>query len=162
METKSDLEKYIAHFKNIYNGNPWYGDPIMKILEGVGEEVAFAQAAPGKHSIAEILWHMIYWRQLLIKKLQGDSDYQASMQSEDNWRAVEKLRKMGWHNLLSVLAAEQATLVDLLSKQPPDILEKEFKKDAIFDSLIAGIIQHDLYHLGQIAILKNIHLSKEA
>lgn len=153
---ESSLEKYIRSFQDIYNGKPWYGDPIMKVLEGVDDELAFAQVTPGTHCIAQILWHMIYWRQLLIKKLQGHEDNIPSIKSDDNWRVVAELKKLSWPGLLDSFAFEHVLLMSLLSRQTPSILEKEFKKGASFDALITGVIQHDLYHLGQIALLKNL------
>lgn len=160
MKNNTNVVRYASQFQNIYNGKPWYGDSIMKILDGVDEEAAFRKVVPGAHTIAQVLWHMIYWRQLLIRKLQGDKDYKASMQSEDNWRSLEQLRQMGWPGLLDTFAYEHALLLDLLSKETDELLEQEFRKDATFEAVIEGVIQHDLYHLGQIAILKNLNQSK--
>ncbi len=50
----------INQFVTIYEGKPWYGNPVTKILEDITEEGAFWQPREGAHSIAQLVWHMIY------------------------------------------------------------------------------------------------------
>jgi len=150
------IQVYISQFANLYNGKPWYGDPLTRLLENISEEAAFKSLYPGKHTIAQILWHMIYWRLSLIKRLEPDPDFKASMQSPDNWRTNDQLKAMGWSGLKSEFDKSQKALLRLLKKQSDGLLKKEFKKGATFNTLIEGIVQHDLYHTGQIGLLKNL------
>lgn len=87
------LNEYVTQFAALYDGQPWYGDSISQILEKVTPATAFWQPTPGAHSIAQLVSHMIYWRQALIKRLEGDRDYKPSMKSEDNWKSNELLKK---------------------------------------------------------------------
>lgn len=155
------VSQFVAQFSTMYDGQPWYGDSICQILENITPAKAYWRPTNGSHSIAQITSHMIYWRQSLIKRLNGDLEYKPSMKSEENWKSNEQLKKMGWKSLMNSLAESQAQLLTLLAKQKDSILKKKYSDKATFQNLINGILQHDLYHTGQIAYLKSIYRTKK-
>ena len=151
----------VAQFSALYDGQPWYGDSLCLTLETITPAKAYWQPVDGAHSIAQITSHMIYWRQSLIKKLNGDLDSNPSMESEENWKTNELLKKAGWRSLLNSLAESQAQLLTLLAKQKDSILKKKYSEKGTFQDIIHGVLQHDLYHTGQLAYLKNIYHTKK-
>jgi len=156
------LSQYISQFAVMYDGHPWFGDSICQILESVTPAKAYWQPTKDAHSIAQITSHMIYWRLALIKRLEGDLEYKASMKSDDNWKSNESLKKAGWKSLTASLDKSQSQLLLLLSSQRDALLKKKYSEKATYHDLINGILQHDLYHTGQIAYLKSIyHLNKK-
>jgi len=100
---------------------------------------------------------MTYWRQALIKKLEGDLDYKASMESEDNWSRPEKISSLGWSKILEQFQESQEKVVELLKQQDNSFLEKLYYKAVTYREILTGILQHDIYHLGQIAYIKSIY-----
>jgi uncharacterized damage-inducible protein DinB len=152
----NQIKDLINQFETIYNGEPWYGNSITKILEEVTEDNAFWEPSEGAHSIAQLLSHTIYWRESLIKKLENNLEHKASMKSEANWRTNEDLKLLGWKKLLAQFEESQHKIVTLLAKQDDSFLEKPYQKTVTMHDLIKGIIQHDIYHLGQIAYIKSI------
>ncbi len=155
------LNLYTAQFAAMYDGQPWYGDSICHILESITPAKAYWQPTPNAHSIAQLVSHMIYWRLALIKRLEGDVEYKPSMKSEDNWKSNEQLKKKKWKLLKKSLEESQTKLLSLLSKQKDTLLNKKYSEKATFLDLINGILQHDLYHTGQIAYLKSIYHQKK-
>jgi uncharacterized damage-inducible protein DinB len=151
------LSQYVSQFEAMYNGHPWYGDSICEILATVTPAKAYWQPTKEAHTIAQIVSHMIYWRQSLIKRLDGDLEYKPSMKSEDNWKSNAQLKKAGWKLLLKSLDTSQAQLLSLLAKEKDTLLKKKYSDKATFHDLINGILQHDLYHAGQIAYLKSAY-----
>jgi uncharacterized damage-inducible protein DinB len=151
------FSEFTAHFAALYDGAPWYGDPLSKILKDVTPAQAFWQPLEGSHSIAEIISHILYWRQGLISRLNGDTGYRPSMKSDDNWKSVKELKKMGWKSLRNSLEKNQAQLLSLIAKQTDSLLKKDYTERATFDDLITGILHHDLYHIGQIAYIKSLY-----
>lgn len=151
------VTKIANEFVMIYQDKPWYGNSISKILDGVTENMALWRPTETTHSIAQLVWHMTYWRQPLIKKLEGDNDYKSSMESEDNWSTPEKIKTLGWKKILGQFQESQQKIVALLKKQDDSILEKPYYKTATYHEIITGIVQHDIYHLGQVAYLKSIY-----
>lgn len=158
--SNSIMKQYAHQFTTIYDGQPWYGDSISKVLLDITPAKAFWQPSNNAHSIAQILSHIIYWRQKLIKKLEGDIEYQASVKSDDNWKSNERLKKDGWKSLRKLFGESQTQLITQLKKQKETLLKEKYSDNVTFQDLINGILQHDLYHLGQIAYLKNIYIKK--
>ena len=151
----------MAQFASIYKGHPWYGDSICHLLDRVTPAIAFRQSAKETHSIAQIVFHIIYWRQSLIKRLEGDLAYQPTVKSENNWKSNHHLKKYGWKIIKQNLHESQAQLLSLLARQKDAFLKTRYSNKVTFEELINGILQHDLYHTGQIAYLISIHSKKK-
>jgi uncharacterized damage-inducible protein DinB len=160
MSSQKKIQELVAQFKRVYSESPWYGDSILGIINQISDEAAFWQPNKNAHSIAQIVWHMIYWREAIIKRLEGDVVYRPSMKSEENWSNDAKLKTIKWKSIKELLAESQEKLITLLNKQDDSLLDKAYTEKATYGELITGIFQHDLYHLGQIAYLKSIHSSK--
>lgn len=156
MKSNEQIAELTEQFQDYYDQEPWYGNSLLTILEGLTSADAFWQPSKNAHSVAELVSHMVYWRLALIKRLEGDLDYKPSMESEDNWQPLEKLKKEGWDNLKTRLEESQQTLVSLMEKQEDSLLEKNYTAKATFQKIIVGIIQHDIYHTGQIAYVKSL------
>ena len=154
------IQELVSQFNSIYAGTPWYGVSITDILDQVNEKMAYWQPNEKGHSIAQLVWHMTYWRQSLIKRLKGESTYKGSMKSEANWSTPEKLKSIGWDNMRTLLAESQKELTTLLSEQKDSLLPKAYTEKASYEDLIVGILHHDLYHTGQIAYLKSLFAIK--
>ncbi len=82
------------------------------------------------------------------------------MKSEANWSTPEKLKSLGWDQIRKLLEESQHDLTTLLSEQKDSLLSKPYTEKASYEDLIVGILQHDLYHTGQIAYLKSIFAHK--
>lgn len=160
MATQKKIQELVGQFTRVYSESPWYGDSILGIINQVTDEAAFWQPSKNAHSIAQIVWHMIYWRLALIKRLEGDVAYKPSMKSEDNWSNDVKLKTISWKSIKGLLGESQEKIIALLNKQDDSLLDKAYSENATYEDLISGIFQHDLYHLGQIAYLKSIHSGK--
>jgi len=150
------LTHYINQFQAIFNGEPWFGDSFDAKLSGLSEADAFRRPSPVIHSVAELVSHCIYWRQPLIKILQGDTTYKGSMKDEKNWMNLEKLKPKGWATLLTEWETSQEELISLLSKAPAKFLDQPFQDSHTMRHLVEGILQHDIYHLGQIGLVKKL------
>ncbi len=71
----------------------------------------------------------------------------------EDWKDNFFLSKLGWYNLKNLFFVSTNTLIQVLENQDDTYLDTRFMDtDYNFHYLIEGIIQHDLYHLGQIGI----------
>lgn len=159
--SNTSMIQYVNHFKEVYNGNPWYGETIASKLNGIANDLAFVRPMEDVHSIAEVVAHMTYWRKSLIGRLNKDESFNASVESEDNWRDPSLLRQEGWDKVRADFEASQEAVVEALSRQPATILETEYSEGYTFEYLIQGVIDHDIYHLGQIGLIRKIIKQKE-
>ena len=149
---QAEMALIIGQLKEAYEGDPWFGRNLKTLLSEVDEETAVIKLN-GQHSILELLYHMIVWREFTISRL-TTSEKDLSYFEKNDWQQLNHTDQTLWKKGLQKLAETQAELVRLLQEQDDSILTRtvsERKYD--FRKLLYGIIQHDIYHLGQIAFI---------
>ncbi|HET9487871.1 MAG TPA: DinB family protein [Chryseosolibacter sp.] len=147
---------YWRQLDQVYHGGSWQGESYVGKLEDVDEGLAFTQPFPGVHSIAEIVWHCLYWRRVTIKRLEGDYRYRDETVERYNFLPVEDLRKRGWKSLTRELEDTQIVLQKILLVNNDNFLKQEYAPGYTYDYQVEGCIHHDVYHLGQIGLVKKI------
>lgn len=153
-EMKTELAQYIRQLEKNYDGHPWYGDSLLHKLEQIRPKEAFATPVPGAHSVAQLTAHILIWRRMLVEKLKGHAEFKIKLNSVEDWPAQQTLQEKGWENLLAELADNHRELLELLSAESDELLERKFDDKHPFRHLLEGIIQHDAYHIGQIGLLQ--------
>jgi uncharacterized damage-inducible protein DinB len=131
----------------IYQGEPWFGESLQTKLKNVTEEMAYRQPVNNKHSIAEILSHMEYWRKRFALEVQGKTPPEFS--EAENWSEVSDLKKRGWKKLQVSFEETHNELVNSLKKANGKLSEELITN-------LSGMVDHDVYHLGQIGIVKSL------
>jgi uncharacterized damage-inducible protein DinB len=147
---------YITQLNQLYEKGAWFGDTYLEKLADVSDKEAFTQPMPGVHSIAELVAHVIYWRSPTIKRLSGEKEYQASVDHPENWQSAEHLKAKGWKKLLKEFDESQNKLTALLKAAKPEFFREEYSAGNSWEYVTEGIIQHDIYHLGQLGLVKRM------
>ncbi len=146
----------ISQLKETYDGDPWYGKSITTVLDELPESVVYHPNEKG-HSILELLWHMITWREFTVDRLQHSPQMQMSYFEKNDWRELDAQDDTLWPEGMERLKETQSQLLYLLSEKDDAFLEREVReKNYNFRKLLNGIIQHDVYHLGQIVAIKKM------
>ena len=152
------LEQFISEIKAFYEGQPWYGSSFKKIIGDISAKEALAVPGNGQ-SIVRLLCHMNKWRRSLTVRLQGNTEFRASDTDPDNWPPLNSLNEEVWEKAKDEFDQLQEILIEELGKREDAFLETPFipeKEKYIYRYLITGVIQHDIYHLGQISTLKQL------
>ena len=140
--------------EEIYSGNPWYGEAFNSILKDIDPEAALKKERKEVHSIAEILAHIIGWREFLLNRLNGN-DFKTEQEETFDWKRIDDNEKTAWKSLLDALEGTQNKILNLLEKSNDSFLNMSVRDNNYkMEYLIEGVIQHDIYHLGQISLLK--------
>jgi len=142
-------------FQGVYIGPNWIGDSILSVLEDMPAQVAFQKPPGNRHSIAEILKHMMVWKYLLVNRLSGDNVYDVDQEQSFDTGIYGEPTSEAFKKLLSDVDDCQRDLISLLQKAKPEILQEQVAgRNYTMEYLINGVLQHDIYHLGQLAFLK--------
>lgn len=151
----NELKMYAAQLTENFSGEPWFGRSIQVILGEINEDIA-SQKPSGQHSILELLYHMINWRLFAINRLEKSSSTVKSFE-ENDWQVLDHNDKSLWQKGIEQLNMTQHKLVYLLKSMNDEELQNPVhERDYENRTLINGIIQHDIYHLGQIAYIKKM------
>jgi len=153
---KSRVEKLVFQFENVFRGTPYYGDSVSNILDQITFESANNSVNNG-HSIAQILQHMLAWRILAIEHLKGNVDYDIELGSNVDWPDIKMNTPLQWKSLNEAFANSNEVLIELLGEKTDDWLNSKMpKKEFSYNFMLKGILQHDIYHSGQINLLKSV------
>ena len=150
----SEATTISAMLKSTSHGPAWHGSSVMEVLEGVSVSQATQKPLPGAHGIWEILLHMIAWQEYTLNvangadgaALQGDADWPPlpAKHAEDEWETAQRHFEGGGQEIRELIMHFDD------AKMHETVRGREFPMKV----LLHGIVHHNLYHCGQIALLK--------
>ena len=153
----SDVHRMGSQLKRSYEGGAWHGPSVLEAIEGVEWEQAFQKPVVGFHSICELILHIAAWAEVGARALNGD--VYGSLPEEADWPDVGTPSEAAWEMAQKRCSAAQLKLRDSLRKYPDDELHEKLPgKEYSMNFLLQGILQHNVYHAGQIAVLKRAGL----
>lgn len=152
----NEIQYLVQIYQDAYNGDPWFGRSIKKILAEIKAGTA-VEKPNGQHSILELLYHMINWREFTISKLEKGNESGAKHFENNDWGHYDHTDPTLWKKGLKRLETSQDRLIALLKKLNETALTAKVA-DRRYDVryLLYGAMQHDIYHLGQIAYVKKL------
>lgn len=144
-----------------YDGDPWHGFPLVKILGGISAAEAHRHPIPGAHSVWELVLHMAAWTGEVRRRLEGGAPGEPA---EGDWPVPPpSADDRAWSDARSRLRAAHEALLAALARTPPAQLPRVVgspKRDPAMGTgvtheiMLHGLAQHHAYHAGQIAILR--------
>lgn len=138
-----------------FDGQAWHGDSITRILAGIQPQQAAQKPLQNVHSIWEIVLHIIAWEQVVVKCLQGIP--YTPVRGENDWPPVKENTADAWEAAVKLLTDTTSTLHGLIGSFPEQQLHTPVPgKSFTYYQLFHGVVQHNLYHAGQIGILKKL------
>jgi uncharacterized damage-inducible protein DinB len=148
----SEIDRITDQLKRAFEGDAWHGPSVLEVLDGVTWERALTKPIRTAHSVWEVVLHMAAWEDIVARRLSGED---LSPTPEQDWPPIAERSEAGWARALEMLRnghrrlrATASSIEDKLLDSPP------VGKYSTRYVLLHGIIQHDLYHAGQIAVLK--------
>lgn len=156
MTTSERLQKSLT---DVLSGNVWYGPNVYSLLEQVSFEAAYEKPTGSAHNIAEIVLHMIAWTEEVMDRINGLTP---GIPASGDWPPTGAPDEQKWQNYVNDLKLVNVNLQGIIQNFPPEewdgIIpdEREPQVDFTYAELIEGLIQHHVYHSGQIALLLRI------
>jgi len=140
--------------RRAFEGDAWHGDPLLKILKDVDSQLAAARPIPNAHSIWELVLHIRAWDDVVRRRTSGA----VRLNTKENFPQIKDISEAAWKSTLKVLRATHNDLVKTVESFPASRLHEQVpgKKQNYYNFyfMFSGIAQHELYHAGQIALLK--------
>lgn len=146
LKIKKDLQEVVW-------GEPWYGESLMEKLNRFSEERFFQKLYGKLHSAAEQLSHITFWRKEVIMSIKNPSRESHGMNSPENWLDNDFLKEKGKESLIKEFLHTQQDLDILLDELDDQFLDMSYRENTM-EFIIRGIVQHDIYHIGQIGLIE--------
>lgn len=139
----------------IYESGPWHGKSVKAILDRVNPDAVFEKPA-GQHSILELVWHMMNWKEFALNRLLKTDKDLAHFEAND-WRQLDHNDKALWPEGLGGFWQAHRRFMDVLRQQDDKLLDQIVQgRNYQYRKLLNGIREHDLYHSGQIAYINKL------
>lgn len=149
----SEVERIVDQLRRAFEGNAWHGLALWEILTDVTSQQAFAKPLTGAHSIWEIVNHITVWEKVVRRRIKGEVIN--GLSPDQDWPAVRDSSEAAWQQTLTKLQRGNQELRDTISAMTDARLKEiVLGQTYSFYYMLHGVIQHDLYHAGQIAVLK--------
>lgn len=155
----NDTLKLTKHLQEVFDGDPWYGDNIIKKLSAITSDEANYHPATGAHSIAQLLKHMTNWKRMVAEKLRNNTAENIEMNSKEDWDTDLVVRDENeWQDLINEYTAVQQELIALLNAKTEEDMQQTVNGSSYNMAYMAhGIYEHDIYHLGQIGYVQGMY-----
>ena len=151
---RAELNKLIRDFEELYNGDNWVAVGIADVLSRLDFQNATRRKLAERNTAFQIVQHCRAWRTFLIKRLSGDVDFNLLANDPMDWRKDELVSHTDFNTVIDDFHDGQKQIVALLNQHTDEILEGIVAKRTYdFRHLINGVLHHDYYHFGQVAIL---------
>lgn len=154
---KNTVEYIINQLLENQSGKPWIGPNYDRQLSKIDVNNAFIRPLPDLHSVAEIISHLTTWQRETILKI-NTGEGSITDDAEGNWYTNDKLQAKGWATVLGDFKSSLSEIITLLKTKEDSFLEEQyydtdFKGHYPYSFVINGVLQHNLYHLGQLGII---------
>jgi hypothetical protein len=147
----TDTEFLADQLRRAHNGEAWHGPALNEVLAGVTPEIASSRPIPGAHTIWEIVRHVAAWIPAVGRRLNGET---VELTGDQDWPPTDSSND-AWQKTLAGLDRETASLEAAIKALPADSLRKGVPgTNYSVRFMLEGVVQHHLYHAGQIAMLK--------
>jgi len=151
---KAEWRRIAEQLRRAFAGRAWHGPPIVELLGGIGPEEACARPVASAHSIWELMLHIDFWAQAALQATQGVAMPKFDGSGSD-WPAPGPGEALAWFDAQDRLFDNAEKLAQAIERfDDARLLETVPGRGYDFYHLFHGVVQHSLYHGGQIAILK--------
>jgi hypothetical protein len=143
-----------------YEKKAWHGPNLKGSIRGLSSAEAGWRPRPDRHSIADIVVHAAYWKYAVRRRLRGEKRGSFALKGS-NWFALPSpIDDSSWKQFQRLLESEHRALRETVASFPSHELHRFPQGGKVsFITQIYGIALHDVYHAGQIQLLKRLQLS---
>jgi uncharacterized damage-inducible protein DinB len=156
-EADPELILLLRNIDHAYEKQAWHGPNLRGSIRGL--DAAQASWRPGvkRHSIADIVVHCAYWKYAVRRRLRGDKRGSFAVKGSNWFVLPDRLTESSWKSYVALLDAEHRAMRETIAQLPASKLHTKSAGSRFTNAtLISGIAAHDVYHAGQIQILKRL------
>jgi uncharacterized damage-inducible protein DinB len=149
----TELERIADQFQRAYDGDAWHGTPLRKLVAELTWQQAAARPVASTHTIWELLLHIQTWRDVLCRRIGGEL-VPESLPAAEDWRPMPDANENAWKEAIASLDRSQARVLTAMRTLTDARLHDTAPgMPYTYYIMLHGLVQHDLYHAGQIALL---------
>ncbi|MBL8205822.1 MAG: DinB family protein [Blastocatellia bacterium] len=156
-----ETKRIADQLKRAYEGPAWHGPSLLEALSGVTARQALARPIPNTHSIWQLVLHIAAWMDAVRERIENGPVREPA---DGDWPEITDTSETGWQATLDLLTQRQQALLSVLTNLTDEQLKRRLGAEhdpptasgysAYYN--LHGVIHHNLYHVGQIVLLKKL------
>jgi len=152
-----ETQYIIKSYESTLSGRPWFGRGVYEILAEIDESKADKKPNAASHSLIELVWHMNTWAEFALGALENRTIEQLKEIESMDWRNIDP-KTHTWKKGVEQLKTTHDKIIGLLKQKTDDSFLSEIvpNRQYNFRFLLNGLVQHNIYHLGQVAYIKKM------
>lgn len=156
MTAVSETQRIAEQLRLALQGDSWAGVCVKAVLDGISAEQAAARPLAQAHTIWELALHIEVYLTAALEPVAGKPLPHIYKTAED-WRTPPDTSPPAWQQTVAQLLRSGNVLADAIERLDPARLTHTVpNRDYDLYYLLHGVVQHTLYHLGQIVMVKKV------
>lgn len=152
----TEINLLLSLIDEAYEKKTWHGSNLRGSLRGLSAEQALWRPAAGRHNIWEIAVHAAYWKYTVRRRLLGEKRGSFPIKGS-NWFSRDKGTAAEWKRDLNLLDDTHRSMREAVANLSHSRLKQKTAHSSISNiAVIYGIANHDIYHAGQIQLIKRL------
>ncbi len=145
------LELLLANLDAAYQKHGWHGPTLRNAIRGLSAEDVSWRPAKGRHNIWELTAHAAYWKYAARRRLSGGKRGAFPLKGSNWIPTPAQIDEKSWQELIRLLDEEHRLLREVIASLGDAELRDRKKLRVIY-----GVAAHDIYHTGQIQLVKKM------
>jgi len=158
----SNISILLTLIDQAFDHKSWHGTNLKGSIRGLSSADASRRPSPGRHNIWEIVVHAAYWKYVVRRRLLSEQRGSFPLKGS-NWfvRGESGTDEAAWKSDVDLLIETHKSLREAVSKLTNRELGFKPPTSKVSNlELITGVAAHDLYHAGQIQLLKRLRATR--
>jgi hypothetical protein len=153
----TEIRLLLAQIDWAYDRQSWHGTNLRGSVRGVNATQASRRPRPGRHNIRELVVHAAYWKYAVWRRMTGGARGSFPLKGSNWFACGDEPDERAWRDEVALLDRMHEQLRSAVAVLPAKDLSKTPKGSKVNTlTILSGIIAHDLYHAGQIQLIKRL------
>jgi hypothetical protein len=149
---ENECQRLADQMRRALRGDTWQGPAWRDLLDDIDVALATRRPIPSVHTIAEIVQHVTTWHDVVRQRLDGDNPKVSAAQ---DWPNANLADEKAWRAAVARLHATGEALCDTIARFPAARLHEDRPgAGETWYELAIGSLQHEVYHAGQVGMLR--------
>lgn len=157
MSESREIAQLLSIIDQAYDRRSWHGTNLRGSIRGLTAERASRRPRPDRHNIWELVVHAAYWKYAVTRRLTGQKRGSFPLKGSNWFARGHSVNESRWREDVLLLETMHRALREAVANLSVADLSRTPKGRTTSNAfLITGIAAHDLYHAGQIQLLKKL------
>ncbi|HLF65520.1 MAG TPA: DinB family protein [Saprospiraceae bacterium] len=154
----TEKDVLLRQIRQAFDEHSWHGTNLLGSIRGLRPDVAAWRPNPDRHNIWELIVHAAYWKYTVVRRLTGEKRGSFALEGSNFFTRPDEQSPAALKADIQLLKHYHTRLLKTVSALKPSDLDKIPVESKVSNrDVLIGMAAHDIYHAGQIQLLKRLY-----